>query len=181
MATLAERLRPQNFTEFIGQRHLFQKGAILDLILKSRKPISLIFWGPPGCGKTTLALLLGKYFKANFIAVSAVDTTLKDIKEILKKAEQLKRLGKETILFIDEIHRFNKAQQSYLLPYVEREDIYLFGATTENPSFEIISPLLSRVKVLKLEPLRKEEIIDLLKRALSDKERGLGKYGYSSR
>jgi putative ATPase len=175
MANLAERLRPKTIEEFIGQRHLFQKGAILDLILKRGKPFSLIFWGPPGCGKTTLAHLLGQYFKANFIAISAVDTSIKDLKEILKKAEQLKRLGTPTILFIDEIHRFNKAQQSFLLPYVEREDIFLFGATTENPSFEIIAPLLSRLKVVKFEPLKKEEICELLKRALSDKERGLGK------
>ena len=175
MATLAERLRPKTIEEFIGQRHLFKKGAILDLILKRGKPFSLIFWGPPGCGKTTLAHLLGQYFRANFIAVSAVDTTIKDLKEILNKAGQLKRLGKPTILFIDEIHRFNKAQQSFLLPYVEREDVFLLGATTENPSFEIISPLLSRLKVVKFEPLKKEEICELLKRALSDKERGLGK------
>lgn len=174
MATLAERIRPQSLDEFIGQGHLFQKGAILDLILKRGKPFSLIFWGPPGCGKTTLALLLGRYFRANFVALSAVDTTLKDLKDILKRAENLKRLGTPTILFIDEIHRFNKAQQSFLLPFVEREDIFLFGATTENPSFEIIPPLLSRVKVLKLEPLNKEEILIILKRALTDKDRGLG-------
>ncbi len=174
MASLAERLRPKNLEEFVGQRHLFEKGAILDLLLKRKKPFSLIFWGPPGSGKTTLAHLLGNHFKAHFVAVSAVDTTLKDLKEILKKAENLKRLGTHTILFIDEIHRFNKTQQSFLLPYVEREDIFLFGATTENPSFEIISPLLSRVKVVKLEPLSKEDVLKILKKALSDKDRGLG-------
>lgn len=174
MATLAERLRPQNLEEFVGQRHLFEKGGILDLLLKREKPFSLIFWGPPGCGKTTLALLLGKHFKANFVAVSAVDTSLKDLKEILKRAEQLKGLKIPTILFLDEIHRFNKTQQSFLLPYVEKEDIFLFGATTENPSFEIIPPLLSRVKVIKLEALSKEEIFAILERALSDKTYGLG-------
>lgn len=175
MATLAERLRPKNLEEFVGQRHLFEKGAILDLLLKSKKPFSLIFWGPPGCGKTTLAHLLGNHFKANFVAVSAVDTSIKDLKEILKNAENLKRLGTPTILFIDEIHRFNKTQQSFLLPYVEREDIFLFGATTENPSFEIISPLLSRLKVVKFELLSKEDLLEILKKALSDKARGLGK------
>ena len=175
MATLAERLRPKSLEEFVGQRHLFERGSVLNLLLKRGKPFSLILWGPPGCGKTTLAQLLAKHFKVHFVNVSAVDTTLKDLKEILTKAENLKRLGTPTILFIDEIHRFNKAQQSFLLPYVEREDIFLFGATTENPSFEIIPPLLSRAKVVKLEPLSKEDLLKILKKALSDKERGLGK------
>jgi len=176
MATLADRMRPTSLQEFVGQGHLFQKGAPLDLLLKRGKPFSLILWGPPGSGKTTLANLLGKLFKANFVPVSAVDTTLKDLKELLKRAENLYRLGTKTILFIDEIHRFNKAQQSFLLPFVEKEEIFLFGATTENPSFEIISPLLSRVKVLRLEPLSKDDLLRCLERALKDQEKGLGKY-----
>lgn len=175
MATLSERMRPRSLEEFVGQRHLFEKGAPLYLILKRQKPFSLIFWGPPGSGKTTLAYLLGKHFKAHFYSLSAVDTGIKELKDILKKAENLKRLGEETILFIDEIHRFNKAQQAFLLPYVEKEVIFLFGATTENPSFEIIPPLLSRVKVLVLRPLSEEEVLEILKRALKDEERGLGK------
>ncbi|MFN3504652.1 MAG: replication-associated recombination protein A [Caldimicrobium sp.] len=176
MGSLAERFRPRTLEEFQGQAHLFEKGSILDLILKRKKPISLIFWGPPGSGKTTLAHLLGNYFKAHFISLSAVDTSLKDLKEFLKEAEKLKKLGKITILFLDEIHRFNKAQQSFLLPYLEREEIILFGATTENPSFEIIPPLLSRVKVLQLFPLSEDDIMQLLKKALKDKDKGMGKY-----
>ncbi|MCS7199807.1 MAG: replication-associated recombination protein A [Caldimicrobium sp.] len=174
MATLAERLRPTNLEEFVGQSHLFKEGGLLDLLLKRAKPFSLIFWGPPGTGKTTLAHLLAKKFVAHFQAISAVDSSIKELKELISQAERLKRLGQRTILFIDEIHRFNKAQQSFLLPYVEREDIFLFGATTENPSFEVISPLLSRVKIIKLLPLDEQDILSILKRALQDKERGLG-------
>lgn len=175
MPTLSERLRPSDLTEFIGQRHLFEEKGLINLLLKRRKPFSLIFWGPPGTGKTTLAYLLGKEFQCEFYAVSAVDTTLKELKEILKQTEKLKNLGKRSILFIDEIHRFNKTQQAFLLPYVEREDIYLFGATTENPSFEVIPPLLSRVKVLRFNPLTEEELLHLLNRALKDPYRGYGK------
>uniref|UniRef100_A0A832LXW1 Replication-associated recombination protein A n=1 Tax=Caldimicrobium thiodismutans TaxID=1653476 RepID=A0A832LXW1_9BACT len=175
MPTLSERLRPSDLTEFVGQRHLFEDKGLINLLLKRRKPFSLIFWGPPGTGKTTLAYLLGKEFQCEFYAVSAVDTTLKELKEILKQTEKLKNLGKRSILFIDEIHRFNKAQQAFLLPYVEREDIYLFGATTENPSFEVIPPLLSRVKVLRFNPLTEEELLHLLNRALKDPYRGYGK------
>lgn len=176
MQTLAERMRPQNLEEFIGQKHLLEKGGLLYLILQRGRPFSLIFWGPPGSGKTTLAHLISKYFKASFVSLSAVDTSLKTIKDILKEALRYKHLGKTTILFIDEIHRFNKTQQSFLLPYVERGDIILFGATTENPSFEIIPPLLSRVKVLQLYPLSEDEIVNLLERAIKDKERGFGNY-----
>ncbi|BAU22415.1 ATPase AAA [Caldimicrobium thiodismutans] len=178
MASLSERLRPRSLKEFVGQRHLFEKGGTLYYLLKREKPFSLIFWGPPGTGKTTLSYLLGKYFQAHFVAVSAVDTTLKDLKDLIKQAENLKKLGKNTILFIDEIHRFNKAQQAFLLPYVEKELIFLFGATTENPSFEIIAPLLSRVRVLQLYPLEEDEILQLLKRALIDETNGYGTYNY---
>lgn len=174
MSSLSERLRPRSLKDFVGQRHLFEERGLLTLLLQRGKPTSLIFWGPPGCGKTTLALLLAKEFKTHFISLSAVDTSLKELKEVLKEAEKLKKLGKSTILFIDEIHRFNKAQQSFLLPYLEKGDIYLFGATTENPSFEIIPPLLSRVKIVKLYPLSDEELVSLLKKALIDPERGLG-------
>lgn len=174
MPTLSERLRPSDLTEFIGQRHLFEEKGLINLLLKRRKPFSLILWGPPGTGKTTLAYLLGKEFQCEFYALSAVDTTLKELKEILKQTERLKNLGKKSILFIDEIHRFNKAQQAFLLPYVEREDIYLFGATTENPSFEVIPPLLSRVKVLRFNPLTEEELLYLLNRALRDPKKGYG-------
>ncbi len=166
MQPLAERLKPKNFEEFVGQKHLLGEKGPLKTILKTGKPISFILWGPPGTGKTSLAYLIGKTLNANFISLSAVDTSLKELKDLINKAKNLKNLGKITILFIDEIHRFNKNQQSFLLPFVERGDIYLIGATTENPSFEIIAPLLSRVKVFLLKPLSKEEVLTILKRAL---------------
>jgi len=166
MGSLADRLRPQSFSEFVGQEHLLAEGRILWVLRQRKKPISLILWGPPGSGKTTLAYLLGKELQANFVSFSAVDISLKDLKDIIAQAKRLKGLKQETIVFIDEIHRFNKSQQAFLLPYVERGDIYLIGATTENPSFEIIPPLLSRTKVLLLEPLKPEEIKKILERAL---------------
>lgn len=171
---LAERLKPSNFSEFIGQTHLIGEKGILTPLLLKKKLFSFILWGPPGTGKTALAYLVGKTLNANFISVSAVDTTIKDLKGVILQAKKLKTLGKLTILFIDEIHRFNKSQQSFLLPFVEKGDIYLIGATTENPSFEIIPPLLSRIKVFILNPLSKEEIFTILTKALKDKERGLG-------
>ena len=171
---LAERLKPLNFSEFIGQTHLIGEKGILTPLLLKKKLFSFILWGPPGTGKTALAYLVGKTLNANFVSVSAVDTTIKDLKGVILQAKKLKTLGKLTILFIDEIHRFNKSQQSFLLPFVEKGDIYLIGATTENPSFEIIPPLLSRIKVFILNPLSKEEIFIILTKALKDKERGLG-------
>ena len=171
---LAERLKPLNFSEFIGQTHLIGEKGILTPLLLKKKLFSFILWGPPGTGKTALAYLVGRTLNANFISVSAVDTTIKDLKGVILQAKKLKTLGKLTILFIDEIHRFNKSQQSFLLPFVEKGDIYLIGATTENPSFEIIPPLLSRIKVFILNPLSKEEIFTILTKALKDKERGLG-------
>ena len=171
---LAERLKPLNFSEFIGQTHLIGEKGILTPLLLKKKLFSFILWGPPGTGKTALAYLVGKTLNANFVSVSAVDTTIKDLKGVILQAKKLKTLGKLTILFIDEIHRFNKSQQSFLLPFVEKGDIYLIGATTENPSFEIIPPLLSRIKVFILNPLSKEEIFTILTKALKDKERGLG-------
>ncbi|WP_038054959.1 replication-associated recombination protein A [Thermodesulfobacterium hydrogeniphilum] len=174
MQPLAERLKPKNFEEFVGQTHLIGEKGPLKYLINHKKPFSFILWGPPGTGKTSLAYLIGQALNANFIIVSAVDTTLKNLKEIINKAKQIKPLNKFTILFIDEIHRFNKNQQSFLLPFVEKGDIYLIGATTENPSFEIISPLLSRMKIFLLNPLSKSEILTILNRALTDKETGLG-------
>ncbi len=174
---LAERLKPLNFSEFVGQKHLLGEKGILKNLLKTNKIFSFILWGPPGTGKTVLAHLIGKTLNANFISLSAVDTSLKQLKEIIHHAQKLKSLGKLTIIFIDEFHRFNKSQQSFLLPFIEKGEIYLIGSTTQNPSFEIISPLLSRLKVFTLKPLSQEEILIILNRALEDKERGLGNLG----
>ncbi|WP_022854346.1 replication-associated recombination protein A [Thermodesulfatator atlanticus] len=172
-APLAERLRPRSLDEFVGQRHLLAEGKFLRSVLAKKKLPSLILWGPPGCGKTTLARLLAKEIAASFLSVSAVDAGVKDLRKVLMEAEKLRSLGREAILFIDEIHRFNKAQQDFLLPYVEEGLLTLIGATTENPSFRVIAPLLSRAKVLVLEPLTTEEILIILKRALED-PRGFG-------
>ncbi|NPA49753.1 MAG: replication-associated recombination protein A [Thermodesulfobacteria bacterium] len=170
---LAERLRPRNLKEFVGQGHLLGPGKFLSRALSQKKLPSLILWGPPGCGKTTLALLLAREIGAGFIVVSAVEAGIKELREALKQAEKNARLARKTVLFIDEIHRFNKAQQDFLLPFVERGKVILIGATTENPSFRVIAPLLSRARVLPLKPLRKEELLTILKRALHDKK-GLG-------
>jgi putative ATPase len=173
---LAERMRPTSFDRFHGQEHLLGKGKILTQLIESGRLVSLIFWGPPGSGKTTLGMMLAKHFDLPCLFFSAVLSSIKEVKEVMAQAESHKRMfGKPTIIFIDEIHRFNKAQQGAFLPYVERGDIILFGSTTENPSFEVIAPLLSRTKVLLLEPLSAGALSRILDEALVDTERGLGR------
>jgi len=164
-APLAEALRPQSLDEVVGQRHLLGPGKPLRLAFESRKPHSMILWGPPGSGKTTLARLMARAFDAEFIALSAVFSGVKDIRDAMQAAEnELARSGRHTILFVDEVHRFNKAQQDAFLPYVERGLITLIGATTENPSFEVNSALLSRATVYVLDPLNQQELEVLLSR-----------------
>ncbi|MGH7833732.1 MAG: replication-associated recombination protein A [Candidatus Binatia bacterium] len=174
-APLAERMRPRTLDEFIGQSHLLDSGRLLRGLLESKSLHSLIFWGPPGSGKTTLARLLAGSGDANCVHFSAVSSGVKELKKTIEDAERLKRLGKQTVLFVDEIHHFNKSQQDAFLPHVEQGTIILIGATTENPSFQVIAPLLSRCQVLVLNPLTPEEIGRIIDRALSDSERGLGK------
>jgi putative ATPase len=172
---LAERMRPLSLDKFYGQEHLIGKGKILSQLIKSDHLVSIIFWGPPGSGKTTLGYILAQYFDLPCIFFSAVVSGIKEVKEVMSKAESHKKFYKQpTIIFIDEIHRFNKAQQGAFLPYVERGDIILYGSTTENPSFEVIAPLLSRMKVLILNPLDKETLVKILIEALNDKDKGLG-------
>lgn len=173
---LAFRLRPSNFKEFIGQNHLTGSNGIIKKIITSNTPFSLIFWGPPGSGKTTIAHIIASEIKADFYAISAVEAGKADLKEIIQKSQNNLKKGVRTILFIDEIHRWNKAQQDSLLPYVENGTINLIGATTENPSFEIISALLSRSRVLVLNGHSFEGLEIIINRALTDKEKGLGKY-----
>lgn len=163
---LAERMRPQTLDEVIGQTHLLGDNEILKQIVKNREPVSLILWGPPGSGKTTLARVIAKEVDAEFIELSAVTSGKKDVEKVIEHARQNWNLKLRTILFVDEIHRFNKAQQDAFLPHVESGLITLIGATTENPSFEVINPLLSRSRVLVLEPLGKEHIVDILQRAV---------------
>jgi len=177
---LAERMRPQGFERLRGQDHLLGKGKILGQLIESGRLVSLIFWGPPGSGKTTLAMMLARHFELPYTFFSAVLSGIKEVKEVMARAESHRRLyGKPMIIFIDEIHRFNKAQQGAFLPYVERGDIILFGSTTENPSFEIIAPLLSRTKVLLLQALTPEAMSQILDDALDDGSRGLGGRGLS--
>lgn len=173
---LADKMRPENISDFVGQEHLVGEGKILRKIIESDKLPSMIFWGPPGSGKTTLAYIIAKSTGADFIQISAVSSGVKDIREIIKKARLSKSEKKEkrTILFIDEIHRFNKNQQDALLPYVEDGTIVLIGATTENPSFEVNSALLSRSRVFVLNMLESENIQLILKNAITDIKRGLG-------
>jgi len=175
---LAERMRPQSFDRLYGQDHLLGKGKILTQLIEAEQLVSLIFWGPPGSGKTTLAYMLAKHFDLPNTFFSAVLSGIKEVKGVMAKAESHKKMyGKPMIIFIDEIHRFNKAQQGAFLPYVERGDVILFGSTTENPSFEIIAPLLSRTKVLVLNPLLEEALLKIIDDALADKEHGLGGRG----
>ncbi len=175
-APLAERLRPRTIEEFVGQEHLLGKGKLLSTLLTRGKLPSLILWGPPGCGKTTLAKILARMCDANFVSFSAVLSGVKELRAIVEEAKENRQAGGQaTVLFVDEIHRFNKAQQDAFLPHVESGLVTLIGATTENPSFEIISPLLSRCRVLTLRPLEAKALDKLLERALTDKARGLGR------
>ncbi|MBQ1288320.1 MAG: replication-associated recombination protein A [Erysipelotrichaceae bacterium] len=165
---LAARLRPQSLDEIIGQQHLIGEGKVLRRMVESDRIPSMIFWGPPGVGKTTLASVIAKTTRANFINFSAVTSGIKEIKEVMKRAEEDTKMGERTIVFVDEIHRFNKAQQDAFLPFVEKGAIILIGATTENPSFEVNGALLSRCKVFVLKQLSAEDIVVLLKRAIED-------------
>jgi len=169
-------MRPRSLEEFVGQSHLLGEGKILRIALAQGEIPSLIFWGPPGTGKTSLAMLIAGHVRAAFVPFSAVTAGIKEIKEVIAEADRrLRGGGQRTVLFVDEIHRFNKAQQDAFLPHVERGTITLIGATTENPSFEVIAPLLSRAKVLVLQPLSEPEVGTILDRALTDAERGLGR------
>jgi putative ATPase len=172
---LAERIRPGNLSEFVGQEHLIGPGHFLSTILGSDHPPSIIFWGPPGSGKTTLARIIAQATKCHFSFFSAVLAGVKEVREIVAEARIRKKTeGKRTILFVDEIHRFNRSQQDAFLPHVEDGTIILMGATTENPSFEVNAPLLSRCRVLVLKPLTPDHIVRILQQALADTERGLG-------
>ena len=175
-APLAERMRPRTLDEFIGQTQIAGPGKLLRRLIEEDRLTSLIFWGPPGTGKTTLAQIIARRTAAQFSPFSAVTAGIKEIKQVMENAAKLRaKLGKRTVLFVDEIHRFNRAQQDAFLPYVENGTIILIGATTENPSFEVNSALLSRVKVFVLEPLSEAELVRILAQALQDEARGLGK------
>src|ERR1051326_2784296 len=163
---LADRMRPATLAEYVGQQHILGPGKPLRQQIERDELASLILWGPPGSGKTTLATIIARQTHSDFVKFSAVLAGIKEIKELMAAAEKSRHYGRRTILFIDEIHRFNKAQQDAFLPYVERGDVILIGATTENPSFEVNSALLSRAKVYALRPLTEEEIVILLERAL---------------
>ncbi|HEV2491422.1 MAG TPA: replication-associated recombination protein A [Candidatus Acidoferrales bacterium] len=172
---LADRMRPRTFDELTGQEDLLAPGKPLRTQIERDEIISMLFWGPPGCGKTTLARLIAKKTRSEFVPFSAVMAGIKEIKQVMAAAEGSRHYGRRTIVFVDEVHRFNKAQQDAFLPYVEAGTIFLIGATTENPSFGVIAPLLSRMKVYVLHALTEEQIVALLRRALQDTERGLRK------
>jgi putative ATPase len=174
---LADRVRPRNLAEFVGQEKLLAAGGMLRQMIESDQLFSFVLWGPPGVGKTTLARIIAAETKSSWVAFSAVTSGVKEIKAVMAEAQAFRRIeGRRTVLFVDEIHRFNKAQQDAFLPYVENGTIVLIGATTENPSFEINSALLSRLKVFVLEELSLDELVVILKAALADEERGLGDY-----
>jgi putative ATPase len=171
---LADRMRPRTLDEFVGQEHILGPGKSLRVQIERDDTGSLIFWGPPGVGKTTLAKIIARMTNADFIEFSAVLSGIKEIKQVMADAERARQYGTRTIIFVDEVHRFNKAQQDAFLPYVEKGSIRFIGATTENPSFEVIAPLLSRCRVYLLKALTEDQIVALLQRALKDEERGLG-------
>ncbi len=173
-APLADRMRPRTLDEFIGQEHLLAPGKPLRHQIERDEISSMILWGPPGCGKTTLAQIIAHMTQSEFVPFSAVLSGIAEIRKVMERAERSRGLGRRTIVFVDEVHRFNKAQQDAFLPWVERGSIVLIGATTENPSFEVIGPLLSRTKVYMLRALEAAQLVTLLRRALADAERGLG-------
>jgi len=176
LAPLAERMRPQKISEYIGQQHLLKEGSLLKRAIEEDKLFSMIFWGPPGSGKTTLARILANETKSKFVSFSAVLSGVKEIRAVIDEArELLERKKTKMILFVDEIHRFNKAQQDAFLPHVESGLITLIGATTENPSFEVIAPLLSRTRVMVLKPFSENDLLAILESALKDKQKGFGK------
>lgn len=170
---LAERMRPRTLAEYIGQEHILGPGKALRMQIERDQLSSMILWGPPGVGKTSLARLIARLTKSDFVPFSAVTSGIKEVKAIMAEAEQSRRYGRRTLLFVDEIHRFNKSQQDAFLPYVEKGDVVLIGATTENPSFEVISALLSRSRVYTLRALEPSLVVTLLRRAIEDAERGL--------
>src|SRR4051794_11522349 len=167
---LADRMRPAILAEYVGQQHILGPGKPLRQQIERDELASMILWGPPGSGKTTLATIIARQTHSDFVKFSAVLSGIKEIKELMAAAEKSRRYGRRTVLFVDEIHRFNKAQQDAFLPYVERGDVILIGATTENPSFEVNAALLSRAKVYMLSPLSTDEILTLLERALQDEK-----------
>src|SRR5580692_11460345 len=177
---LAERMRPRTLDEVVGQEKLLGPGKPLRVQIETDNLSSMLFWGPPGCGKTTLARLIARLTKSAFMSFSAVTSGIKEIKEVMAEAERKSRSGLRTIVFVDEVHRFNKSQQDAFLPHVEAGHILFIGATTENPSFEVISPLLSRTKVYVLEAHTTPQIVELPHRALADKEHGLGNENISA-